>query len=432
MSKHIDSGFAVDIRARLPELVQKFETPFHIYSKPGIKQAGERMIKAFSGVPYRQYFAVKACPEPWIMEFLFKELGFGFDCSSIPEVIMARALGARGEDIMFTSNDTSPAEFEVALDNDIILNLDDISFLDPLSTTPELICFRINPGRRRTGNTVIGNPYDAKYGITYDQIIPAYKTAMELGAKRFGIHMMICSNQRHSSYFVKTAQACLEIADLLDRELGIRVEFINIGGGFGIPYQPKDKEINLEWVGQKITKLFRDYEHRSGFMPKLMTECGRYIAGPYGVLVNKVLHTMQKYQHFVGVEAAMSGCPRPAFYGSYHHIDVLSPDGKLRTGRRHFTNVVGPKCENWDRLTAVDKPRLLPVSVKRDDLLITHKCGAHSGAMADNYNGRTRLKGLLDQDGTNENVIVIREAEKIGDLFRNIVKSPNFELPGQE
>jgi diaminopimelate decarboxylase len=391
------------------------------------------MINAFKGLPYRQYFAVKACPEPWIMEFLFKELGFGFDCSSVAELVMARALGAWGDDIMFTSNDTSPTEFKIAgRDGRCLLNLDDISFVSLVPNFPMTICFRINPGKRRTGNSIIGNPYDQKYGITYSQIIPAYCLARDRGAQKFGLHMMICSNERHSSYFVQTAQECLKIAARLYRRLGIKIEFINIGGGFGIPYKLTDNEINLEWVGQKITKLFHTFAAEHGFMPKLMTECGRYVTGPNGILVNSVLHVMQKYRHFIGVEAAMSGCPRPAFYGSYHHIDVLDPLGNLRIGPRHRINVVGPKCENWDRLTPVDKERLLPKSVQRGDLLITHNCGAHSGPMADNYNGRTRLMGLLDQDGINENVIMIRRAEMVNDLFRPIVWSPNFKLPGQE
>ena len=431
--RQIDYGcFAKNVRDRLPALAKKFGTPFHLYSRPDILETGRKMIQAFSGIPYQQYFAVKALPEPWIMRFLFRELGFNFDCSSIAEVIEAMAVGARAQEIMFTSNDTSDAEFAFAVKNGCLLNLDDISFVPLLTKVPETICFRINPGKRRAGKSLIGDPYNAKYGITYEQIIPAYQWAKKRGTKRFGIHMMICSNERCSQYFVDTAKACLEITDLLDRKLDIQVEFINIGGGFGIPYRPADKEINLDWVGQKIARLFHEFAAEHGFMPKLMTECGRYVTGPHGILVNKVLHVMQKYRHFIGVEAAMSGCPRPAFYGSYHHIDVLTPTGELRTGPRHYTNVVGPKCENWDRLTPVKEERLLPKSVRRGDILVTHNCGAHSGAMADNYNGRTRLKGLLDQDGTNENVILIRRAETVEDLFRPVTKSPNFTLPGQE
>ena len=391
--------FRKDVYLRLPELIRKFGPTFHYYNWPGIFMAAQNMKWVF-GAGYRQYFAVKACPEPYIMKDLFHDLGFGFDCSSIAELILARGLGASGEDIMFTSNDTSPEEFAFALKGDgCILNLDDITFVPLVPVFPELICFRINPGKRRMGGSIIGDPYRSKYGITYDQIIPAYKAAMHRGAKRFGIHTMICSNELHSSYFVETARSMLEVAALLYKELKIKSEFINIGGGFGIPYRPGNRELNLEWIGTKINKLFADFAAELGWMPRLMTECGRFITGPHGILVNPVYHVMQKYRHFIGVAAAMTGCPRPAFYGAYHHIDVLTPNGNLRRGPRQLTNVVGPKCENWDRLTAVNEERLLPKSVRRGDILVTANTGAHSAAMADNYNGRLRLPGIFDRYG---------------------------------
>lgn len=422
------SYFRQEVYPRLPELIKKFGPAFHLYSKPGIICAGLAMNLAFRRMPYRQYFAVKALPEPWIMEFLFKELGFRFDCSSITELVSARGLGARGEDIMFTSNDTSPEEFEcAAADGGCILNLDDITFIPLVPVFPKTICFRVNPGKLRKGGSIIGEPYKSKYGITCEQIIPAYKAAMKRGAEHFGLQTMICSNERHMSYFVETARSMLEVAALLYRKLGIEVGRIDIGGGFGIPYRPTDPELHLGWIGARINKLFRDFAAQFGWMPMLMTECGRFVTGPHGILVNPVLHVMQKYRHFIGVAAAMTGCPRPAFYGAYHHIDVLTPTGNLRRGSRHFTNVVGPKCENWDRLTPVDEERLLPKSVRRGDILVTGNCGAHSGPMADNYNGRTRLKGLLDQDGTNENVIEIRRAETVEDLFRAIVFPSGFK-----
>jgi len=427
------SYFRRDIYPRLPALIKKFGTTFHFYSKPGILKTGKFMRSAFKSLTYRQYFAVKALPEPWILEFLFKELGFGFDCSSIAELVMARAVGARKHDIIFTSNDTSDEEFACAAKDDgCILNLDDITFIHLIRTFPRVICFRVNPGKLRKGGSIIGEPYKSKYGITYEQILYAYKTVMSRGAEYIGIHTMICSNERHASYFVETARSMLEVAALLYSKLGIKVEFINIGGGFGIPYRPSDPELHLEWIGKKISKLFHDFAGQYGFIPILLTECGRFVTGPHGILVNPVLHVMQKYRRYIGVAAAMTGCPRPAFYGAYHHIDVLLPNGRPILGSRCYTNVVGPKCENWDRLTAVDKERLLPKFVKRGDILVTGNCGAHSGAMADNYNGRTRLMGLLDQDGTNENTIMIRRAETIKDLFSTIPWSPNFTLPGQE
>ncbi|MCX6723837.1 MAG: diaminopimelate decarboxylase [Candidatus Staskawiczbacteria bacterium] len=424
----IPGYFRRDVYRRLPELVKRFGPTFHLYHKPGIIRTGKVMNAAFAGLNYRQYFAVKALPEPWIMRFLFEELGFGFDCSSVAELMLARGVGASDKDIMFTSNDTSLEEFECAsADGGCILNLDDITFIPLVPKFPETVCFRINPGKLRKGGAIIGEPYKSKYGITYGQIIPAYAAAMGCGAKHFGLHTMICSNERHSSYFVETTRSMLEVAAHIYRKLVIRIEFINIGGGFGIPYLPTDPELHLEWIGGKISKLFRDFHSQYGWMPSLFTECGRFVTGPHGILVNPVLHVMQKYRHFIGVAAAMTGCPRPAFYGAHHHIDVLSPDGKLRSGPRHLANVVGPKCENWDRLTPVDKERLLPKSVRRGDILVAGNAGAHSGAMADNYNGRTRIAGLLDQDGTNKNVVMIRRAEKVGDLFRAIVFPPGLK-----
>lgn len=417
--------FRRDIYPRLPELIKMFGSVFHFYHKPGIMRTGREMNGAFNEILYRQYFAVKACPEPCIMEFLFKELGFGFDCSSIAELVMARSLGAKPDDIIYSSNDTSSQEFAYATKRGgcCMLNLDDISFVPLVSNFPNRIFFRLNPGKllKTPKGNVIGNPFDSKYGITYEQIIPAYKAAVLRGAREFGIHIMVASNDRTAHHFADTARFTLEVAAMLYRKLHIMIRWIDIGGGFGIPYRPTDPELHIGWIGQRITKLFYDFAGQFGWMPRLMTECGRFVTGPHGILVNPVLHVMQKYRYFIGVAAAMTGCPRPAFYGSYHHQDVLTPKGNLRRGKRRFTNVVGPKCENWDRLTATDKERLLPCSVRSRDIHVTANCGAHSGPMADNYNGRTRLMGLLDQDGSNENVIVIRQPEKVRDLFSNVV-----------
>ena len=434
---------------RLPALIKKFGPTFHLYNKKGIMRTGWAMKSAFAPpLNYRQYFAVKALPEPQIMNFLFREHGFGFDCSSRAELMMARALGAKGDDIIFSSNDTSPAEFAFAAkDGGCMLNLDDISFIPLVPVFPKRIFFRLNPGKRITtaeGN-VIGDPYYSKYGITYEQIIPAYRAAILRGATEFGIHIMICSNDLCAKHFVRVTRFVLEVVDMIYRKLGKKVDRIDIGGGFGIPYKPTDRELNLDWIGRKISRLLCDFAAQHGWMPMLMTECGRYLTGPHGILVNPVLHVMQKYRRFIGVEAAMTGCPRPAFYGSYHHIDVLDPQGDLRRGPCHFTNVVGPKCENWDRLTPTPSTktcsrcghvertsgeRLLPRSVQRGDILVTGNCGAHAPAMIDNYNGRTRLKGVLDQDGSDAYTVVIRREENIADLFRlmNFPKGTNPDL----
>lgn len=411
--------FKENIWARLPELVKEFGTPFHLYSKPGILETGTAMQSAFRDCSYRNYYAVKALPNPWIMKFLFEELGFGFDCSSESELHLARSIGASGEDIMFTSNNTSLGEFESALSHGgCILNLDDISLISKVPEPfPEFVSFRINPGKRRTGNSIIGNPYDSKYGITYEQILPAYQMAYIRGARRFGLHTMVCSNERRSSYIVETARSVLDVAGQLYDKLGIPVEFVNIGGGFGIPYKPGDKELSLEWIAANIHKLLTAFGAKHHFVPKLFTECGRYVTGPHGVLVNRVINVMDKYRRYIGVEAAMTGIMRHGVYGAYHHIDVLTPEGNPRSGKKQKVSVVGPICENCDRLAT---NRLLPKTIKEGDLVLTYNDGAHAAAMAFQYNGRPRLMELLDQDGTNANVVKIRRAEGIDDLVRTI------------
>jgi len=406
-------------------------------------RTGWRMKSAFPPpLNYRQYFAVKALPEPWIMDFLFKEHGFGFDCSSIAELAMARALGAKGDDIIYSSNNTSPEEFAFASkDGGSMLNLDDISFIPLVPVFPKRIFFRLNPGKRITtpeGN-VIGDPYYSKYGITYEQIIPAYKAAIQRGATEFGIHIMICSNDLCAKHPVRVARFALDVTAMIFRKLGKKVDRIDIGGGFGIPYKPADRELNIEWVGAEISKLFCGFAAQHGWMPMLMTECGRYLTGPHGILVNPVLHVMQKYRHFIGVAAAMTGCPRPAFYGAYHHADFLTPKGNLRRGPRHFTNIVGPMCEDWDRLTAKSSARecpkcghierkngerLLPWSIREGDISVTGNCAAHSAAMGGTYNWQLLLMALFDQDGTNENTIMIRRAQTMEDLIRPIILPP--------
>lgn len=430
-----------DIYRRLPELLTNMRgRPFLLYNKPEILKTGRRMKAAFKQIPFRQHYAFKALPEPFVHEFLFRELGFGFDCSSIPEFLMVKALGATGEDdIIYSSNDTDPRDFTAVLKHGgCMLNLDDITFIPQVPVFPRRIFFRLNPGKLLTtfeGN-VIGNPYDAKYGITTDQIIPAYRMAMFRGATEFGIHIMVCSNDLHAKHFLRVVHFVLDVAAMLYQKLGIKISRIDIGGGFGISYRANHRDLNIEWIGSEISKLFLGFAGQFGWLPIFMTECGRYITGPHGILVNPVQHIMQKYRHFIGVPAAMTGCPRPAFYRAHHHIDILTPMGNLRRGPCHFTNVVGSKCEDWDRLTAksstskcpkcdytehTNGERLLPRSTRRGDICVTGNCGAHSSAMGDNYNWQLLLAAFLDQDGTNENTIMIRRPQTMMDLIRPII-----------
>lgn len=396
----------------LNDIVNHYGTPFHIYDEKGIRETGNHLIKAFSGIEgFREYFAVKALPNPAILSIM-KNMGFGFDCSSIPELVMSRNVGAKGDDLMFTSNNTSLADFsEAEKGGGCILNLDDITLVDKVPQMPEMICFRYNPGPRRTGNSIIGNPVEAKYGVSFDQLTEAYKKAMDRGAARFGIHTMLASNERNYTYMVETARMILEMVEMVSKELSIRFEFVNIGGGLGIPYMPGDDPLNLEAMGTEITELFTSFKAQNGYAPKLYLESGRYMTGPHGALVVKAINRKDIYRSYVGVDACMSSLMRPGIYGAYHHITVLGKED-----RPHDTviDVVGSLCENNDKF-AVQRP--LP-AIDEGDILLIHDTGAHGHAMGFNYNAKMRPKELLfKEDGSVE---LIRREETMEDYFRTL------------
>ena len=400
----------------LPQIVERFGTPFHIYDEIGIRQTGEKLKKAFSGVDhFREYFAVKALPNPQILAIM-RDMGFGFDCSSIAELVLARRVDARGEDLMFTSNNTSRAEFEVAAaDGGSIINLDDISLIKKLEPMPELICFRYNPGPRRTGNSIIGNPVESKYGVAHHQLLEAYQEARAAGAKRFGLHTMLASNELHYPYMVQTAQMLLEVVEWVTEQTGIRFEFINIGGGLGIPYRPEDQPFDVEALGKEITALLHHFRSRHGHQPRLYMESGRYMTGPHGVLVTKAINRKEIYRTYVGVDACMSSLMRPAMNGAYHHIEV--PGGSA-VREVEPVDVVGSLCENNDKF-AIQRP--LP-GIKEGDLLVIQDTGAHGHAMGFNYNGKLRPQELmLNADGT---VSLIRRAESLEDYFATLNFAP--------
>lgn len=390
-------------------------TPFHLYDEQGIQETGQALIDAFSGVEFREYFAVKALPNPRILAIM-RSMGFGFDCSSVPELVLSRTVGACGEDIMFTSNNTSDEEFRTALsDGGCILNLDDISLIPKVPQMPELVSFRYNPGPRRYGNTIIGNPVEAKYGITHEQFLTAYRTAQALGAKRFGLHTMLISNELDYAYMVQTAQMLLELAASALEEIGLRFEFVNIGGGLGIPYQPEDKPLNIRAMGREIRALLHRFREQSGYMPRLYLESGRYMTGPHGVLVTRAINQKDTYRRFVGVDASMSALMRPGMYNAYHHIDVLGKDAD-QAGM--IVDVVGSLCENNDKFAV---QRRLP-HIDEGDLLIIHDAGAHAHAMGFNYNGKLRPKELLlRSDGRVE---LIRREETIHDYLATLQFDP--------
>ncbi|MCG7877828.1 MAG: diaminopimelate decarboxylase [Candidatus Thiodiazotropha endolucinida] len=404
----------------LEEIVEHFGTPFHLYDEKGIRKNGEALIRAFEEVEsFREYFAVKALPNPTIMKIM-QDLGFGFDCSSIAELLLSRQIGASGEQIMFTSNNTSAAEFAVAeADGGCVLNLDDISLIDKVPRMPELICFRYNPGERRSGNSIIGNPIEAKYGVAHDQLLEAYQKAMQRGARRFGLHTMLASNELNHAYMVETARMLLDRVVSLSEKLSIQFEFINIGGGLGIPYRPQEKPLDIVSMGREIADLFSSFKAHHGYAPKLFLESGRYITGPYGVLITRAINRKEIYRTYVGVDSCMSSLMRPGMYGAYHHISVLGKQGEQET-----VDVVGSLCENNDKF-AVQRP--LP-AIQDGDILIIHDAGAHGHAMGFNYNGKTRPKELLlRSDGS---VDLIRREETIDDIFTTLNFEDDRFIPG--
>ncbi len=396
----------------LPDIVGVFGTPFHIYDEEGIRQTGLMLKNLFSELNFQEYFAIKALPNPSILEII-KDIGFGFDCSSVPELILARNTGVHPDQIMFTSNNTSHDEFVSAVsDGGSIINFDDITLLDKIpGEFPELACFRYNPGSLRTGNSIIGNPSEAKYGVTHDQIIDAYRFAMKKGARRFGIHTMICSNELDYKYMVYTVQSLLELMQEITEALGITFEFVNMGGGIGIPYHPDETSVDMISMAREIKVLFNEFTTSSGYTPKLFLESGRYMTGPHGVLVTTVINQKHTYREYRGVDACMSSLMRPGIYGAYHHISVLDSMGIPRTQMKELVDVVGSLCENNDKFAV---QRNLPRIVE-GDLIVIHDTGAHGIALTSQYNGRMRPKELLlCSNGT---VKLIGRAETIEDMF---------------
>ncbi len=399
-------------RSFLNNVRDHFGTPFHMYDEKGIRGTGQNLINAFKNISgFREYFAVKALPNPSIMKIMF-ELGFGFDCSSVPELALARQVGATGEDIMFTSNNTSPEDFDAAAaEGGCILNLDDITLVDKVPEMPELICFRYNPGLRRTGNDIIGNPVESKYGVSHEQVVEAYRLAKEKGAKRFGMHTMLASNELNYTYMVETSKMILDMVRMVSEDLGIIFDFVNIGGGLGIPYNPEDKALDIEAMGLEITALFDAFKDELGYCPKLYLESGRFMTGPHGVLAVTAINRKDIYRSYIGVDACMSSLMRPGLYGAYHHITV---PGKEALPDSIVVDVAGSLCENNDKFAI---QRSLP-EIDEGDLLLIHDTGAHGHAMGFNYNAKMRSKELLLKE--NGDVAMIRREETMADYFATL------------
>jgi diaminopimelate decarboxylase len=399
----------------LEKIAAKFPTPFHIYDEKAIRENARDLLRAFKwNKGFKEYFAVKATPNPFILKILRGE-GFGTDCSSLPELLLSEKAGIVGTDIMFTSNDTPAIEFQKARQLNALINLDDIShipFLEKNGGIPEIISVRYNPGRLREGSFIMGSPENAKYGFTREQIFTGLSNLRQRGARGFGVHTFIASNELNPDYFIDTADMLFDLALEVNEKLRIRLGFVNISGGIGIPYKPDQKKVNLEYVGEGIRKKYEEKIRNNGLHPmSIFMECGRAITGPYGYLVSRVLHKKEIYKTHIGLDACMANLMRPAMYGAYHHITVT---GKENAAHDHLYDVTGSLCESIDRF-AVD--RLLP-EIEIGDLLVIHDTGAHGYAMGFNYNGKLRSSELLlREDGE---VVEIRRAERVEDYFATL------------
>jgi diaminopimelate decarboxylase len=402
-------------KAQIEAIAASHPTPFYIYDERAIRANTRALRQAFAWADgFQEYFAVKALPNPFILKLLRAE-GLGADCSSLPELLLAEYAGIAGEQIMFSSNDTPAGEFQLARRLGAIINLDDLShlaYLEQHAGLPELLCFRYNPGRLRAGNNIIGRPEEAKFGLMRAQLFDAYAQAQACGVRRFGLHAMVASNELDPHYFVETAAMLFDLVGEIAERLGITCEFVNIGGGIGIPYRPEQLPVDLQLVSAGIAESYRAKITGRGLAPlKLFLECGRVITGPYGYLISRVRHIKRTYKQFVGMDACMADLMRPGMYGAYHHITVL---GKEQRAPEALYDVTGSLCENNDKF-AID--RLLP-AIEVGDLLAFHDAGAHGQSMGFNYNGKLRPAELLLRE--NGDVALIRRAETVEDYFATL------------
>ena len=401
-------------KEQLDEIVKEFPTPFHLYDEKGIRENARAMKEAFSwNKGFKEYFAVKATPNPFLIQIL-REYGFGCDCSSYTELMLSKAIGCTGEDIMFSSNDTPAEEFRYAYEMGATINLDDITHIpfleEAIGTIPKRISCRFNPGGIfEISNGIMDNPGDAKYGMTQEQLFEAFRILKAKGAEEFGIHAFLASNTVTNEYYPMLAKQLFELAVKLQKETGAKVCFINLSGGGGIPYRPDQEPNDIRAIGDGVRKVYEEVLVPAGMGDvAIYTELGRFMMGPYGCLVTKAIHEKHIYKEYIGVDACAVNLMRPAMYGAYHHITVM---GKEDQPCDHKYDITGSLCENNDKF-AVD--RMLP-KIDMGDLLVIHDTGAHGFAMGYNYNGKLKsAEILLKEDGTAQ---LIRRAEAPKDYF---------------
>jgi len=399
---------------KLREIERTYPTPFHLYDEKGIRENAARLKQAFAwNKGFKEYFAVKATPNPFLLK-IFKEMGCGTDCSSMTELMMSKACGFKGHDIMFSSNDTPLEEFAYAEKLGAIINLDDITHIECLEQTlgyiPETISCRFNPGGLfKISNDIMDNPGESKYGLTTEQMFEAFQLLKAKGAKSFGIHSFLASNTVTNEYYPMLAKLLFELAVKLKEETGVHITFVNLSGGIGIPYCPDQEPNDITAIGEGVRRAYEEVLVPAGMDDvAIYTELGRFMMGPYGALITKAIHEKHTYKEYVGVDACAVNLMRPAMYGAYHHITVM---GKEDAPCDHMYDVTGSLCENNDKF-AID--RMLP-EVEKGDLLFIHDTGAHGYAMGYNYNGKLKsAELLLKEDGSVE---LIRRAETPRDYF---------------
>lgn len=400
-------------KEQLEDIASRYATPFYLYDEKGIRETARRVNKAFSwNKGFKEYFAVKATPTPGILKILHEE-GCGADCSSYTELLMADAVGFKGDEIMFSSNDTPAEDFQLARKLNATINLDDIThidFLERVADIPDTVCCRYNPGGHfAIANNIMDNPGDAKYGMTREQLTEAYKRLMAKGVKHFGLHAFLASNTVTNDYYPELARILFKVAVELKEETGASIEFINLSGGVGIAYRPGQPQNDIMEIGEGVRRAYEEVLVPAGMgNVRLYTEMGRYMLAPYGALVSRVIHQKHIYKEYIGLDACAANLMRPAIYGAYHHITVM---GKENAPCDHKYDVTGGLCENNDKF-AID--RMLP-EINIGDLVFIHDAGAHGFAMGYNYNGKLRsAELLLKEDGSVE---MIRRAEAPADYF---------------